>query len=175
VARKRIGEFFQEQGLLKPEQVEEILVASKTKGLRFGDASLLLGYTTAEQMAELFGPAWRTDYYHLEPEALDAGVSGALGLAETLRLGALPLALAQGQLSVGSIAPDQPGLEAEIARAVARALPGAGSARPKLFLVLPTQFIRAVERLHGVDAPRILSLPEAAVHPTLRQHLQQES
>ncbi|HTL12173.1 MAG TPA: hypothetical protein VL588_06785 [Bdellovibrionota bacterium] len=173
--RLRIGEFLVEKGVLTPDDVENILKYSRHAGLRFGEAGMEMGLITREALIKVFGPSFRTDFFHLQPQYFPMATKDLVPVETILKLGVLPLAFkteykmfrARKRLNLGMLDPTHSAALDQI-----QALVGGQFASIKVFLVLADQFLEVVRQVYGVTQDRLRSMRSDEIHERLQMFLE---
>jgi hypothetical protein len=180
MARKRIGEFLIEKGLLTEAQAAEIAAYGQRTGLRFGDAGLELKLLSREKLAEVFGPSFAVDFFHLDPQYFPQVTQALLSVDEMLRYGATPLGFKTEQklfrarklLNVGFLDPAREDAQ-KLILAIAEAKLGAGSVHAvKPFLILPDQFMDIMTQVYGLKAADIRARDLTTLDGTLAMYFE---
>ncbi len=71
VSNKALGEMLIEKGALSPAQVDEALEVSREKGVRLGEALVLLGYITRDALGYAIGEQYGLQPMELQPSMVD--------------------------------------------------------------------------------------------------------
>lgn len=174
--RKRIGEFLVEKGVLSAGAVDRVLQHARSSGLRFGDAAMDLGLIDRDTMISVFGPSYRVDFFHIEPEYFPKVTRDLLPLDLMVRCGALPLGYkrefrffrARKMLNIGIINPERKDAIAEIERFLRVRPEGETIAGLKIYLVLSDQFLDVLDSVYQMSEIEIRALPGERVDGTLQ-------
>jgi hypothetical protein len=181
--RRRIGEFLVAKGILTSEQVDRVLVHSRRTSLRFGEAGQALGVLTVEMMKRLLGVHHEVDFFNLDPSLFPRETQELLPLEAILRLGALPLGVADQQkifrskkaLRLGLLDPSRAEAVREAAR-LASERPGAKEFEEvRVFLVVADQFADILREVYGLQESALKALGPEELDPTLVEFFKQPS
>src|SRR5688500_18811447 len=71
VSNKALGEMLIEKGTLSTTQVDEALQVSREKGIRLGEALVLLGYITRDALGYAIGEQYGLQPMELQPSMID--------------------------------------------------------------------------------------------------------
>ncbi len=172
---KRIGDFFLEKGLITPEQLTEILEFSHRTGIRFGEAATSLKILTHETLQEIFGPHFKMDYSHVEPELYVAPFPDLLSVDEILEWGALPLMATMelglfGQrklLKVGFLNPSRKDATSQVEKRILARLKSEGIEGLKAVLLLPENFIAVLEAVFQISKSSLQKKKSSQLDPLL--------
>lgn len=157
--RLRIGEFLVEKGVLTRQDVETILRYARTSGLRFGEAGIEMGLIKREALIRVFGPSYKTDFFHLNPAYFPQVTKDLFPVDVILRHGVLPLAHkterrfifgTRKRLNVGMLDPASKEALAAVEKLTAGQFDGI-----KIFLVLADQFLEVVRQVYGVSPDQL--------------------
>ena len=168
--KKRIGDFFLDQGFIDEPQLEEILKHSKEKNLRFGEAAMDLGLVSTDDMVELFGPDFRIDLFQLDPNYFPEATKDLFEKEDLIKLGFLPLGLktvyrffrAKRALNIGMIEPSSKESLEKIKALAEKKIDRFEEI--KTYLILPEQFIRVFQKVYDFSDQKIRELPPKDVH-----------
>ncbi len=167
----RIGEFLVQKKLLSVTDIEPILKHSERTGLRFGDAALEMGLLRREQLIEVFGPDFRTDFFHVESRHFPALTREWLTPEQLIVWGVLPLGVksrsrwgifSEAVLNLGMLSPSRSEVVAAVKNTVKEK-----AADVKPYLVLFDEYLEVMNGVYGWTPERIRSLGRTRIDPTL--------
>ena len=175
MARKRIGDYPKDKGILNAVDVERIIDYSTRTGLRFGEAGMELGLLTPERMIEVFGPSYRVDFFSVQPEYFPTQTREWFAPAFLLRWGVLPLGTkAAGgflrrakTLNLGLLDPSAKALDQLEPLVLERARERDDDIQGiRCYLVLPESFLDVMSGIYGVGAAEMRRVADAGeMHP----------
>jgi hypothetical protein len=178
--QKRIGELLVEKGLLKEDQIEEILAYSRRTGLKFGEAGVALNILTERRLQEALGEGYRSGYFHLYPRFFPQVTKDLITSETILACATLPLGYKtewrflrpdRKLLQLGMVNPSE--TQARIrAEAEARERAGVRGFHGVIVLsVLPQQLLAVLEVQYGVTQDSLSRLDAGSVAPCLQPFL----
>lgn len=179
--RKRIGEFLVDKGVLNTQQVDRILKHSESTGLRFGEAGMELGLLDRDSMVRVFGPSFRVDFFHLDPDYFPKVTAGLIPVDLLIGWGALPLGFkteyrffrARKMMNIGLLNPERREEVLEGIRSHLESTSGVpGLAGFKVYLILADQFLDVMESVYGISEERIRDRAVDRIDGTLELFLQ---
>ncbi len=177
--RKRIGEYLVERGILKLDQVEQILAFGRTSGLRFGEAGMELGLLDRQSMIQAFGKNYLIDFFHLDSRYFPEVTRELLPVDAIVRFGALPLGYktvpglfrSRKVLNLGLLDPAREDAVDAVTEVV-RPVVGEALAGVKTYLVLAADFVPLVEKVFALSPAALAKIPTEKVDPTLKMYLE---
>ncbi len=172
--RKRIGEYLVERGILKPDQVDQIVAFGQSTGQRFGEAGIELGLLTRDHLIKAFGQNYHIDFFHLQPEYFPQVTKSLLAPDLIVSHGVLCLGFktvpglfrSRKLLNLGLLDPSR---KKSVEAATEVASQSAGVVGVKTYLLLAPQFVSVLEQVYGLGADKILKFPE--IDPLLKMYL----
>ncbi|MGE0616347.1 MAG: hypothetical protein AB7P04_11970 [Bacteriovoracia bacterium] len=174
--KKRIGEFFIEKGLIRPDQLDSVLKYSQQSGLRFGEAAREMGLITTRDMVKLFGPNYAIDFFNLDTRYFPEVTKTLFTTEEMAKLGVLPLGFKTRYrffrrskvLNVGLLTPADKATAHAVEKMAKERLGKENSISGlKIYLILADQFIDVLGLVYGVPESTLAKLGAGNLNPTL--------
>jgi hypothetical protein len=149
-AQRNLGEILVDEGLLSPEELQEVLEKSRTRNLSLEETLFKLGYISRDMLSSLLARVYGCDFIDLYSCTIDEKALGAIPADECLRLHALPYALDGDTLSVALAGPLAGGSPAEIVDELERL----SGKTVRIVLCNPGPLHEMLGRLRKPGAPR---------------------
>ncbi len=176
--KKRVGTFLLEKGLLTPKQLEDVLSYGKKHSLRVGDAAIELGLLSHNDLAKVFGPSHKFDFFYMDYRYLPKQTRDLFPIEFMLKHGVIPLGFKtewkffkkKRYLNLGLLAPERQEsvIQAEtIAKERLANLYGT-----KVFLVLADQFIQTLNQAYKIPTDQISTKATEGLDPILEMFIQ---
>ena len=181
--KKRIGDFYLEKKVITPEQLDEVLQYSRKTGLRFGDAALEMGAISRDEMVQVFGPNFRIDYFHLEPQYFPKVTEEFLSKDEIFKYGALPLGMkksyglfsAKKLLNIGLLDPSNTENTKQIEALAIERLKAEKVHGLKIYLLLADQFLQVLKSVYQISEDQLNTYQTKEIDDTLQMYLNSDT